>query len=145
MVEKTHTAGPGMAAWYPSILGPLRGLQQHIAEFYAPQSDAAASEAGYEINMELPGVAPDDVKVELHDNSLMIHGEKRTQRKEEGKTYFFSERTFGSFQRSFRLPPDADTDGITAAFKDGVLNIRVPKAGATPEESRRINITQDSA
>ena len=142
MVEKSHTAGPGMAAWYPSILGPLRGMQQHIAEFYSPQSDAAASDAGYEINMELPGVSPDDVKIELHDDNLMIQGEKRTQRKEEGRTYFFSERTFGSFQRSYRLPSDADADGITATFKDGVLTIRVPKAGATAEKSRRINITQ---
>lgn len=142
MVENAHTAGTGMAGWYPSILGPLHGIGQHIAEFFSPDSDAAALEAHYEINMELPGVAQADVKIDLHDNSLMIHGEKRSERKEEGKTYFFSERSFGAFQRTFRLPSDADTDGITASFKDGILTIRVPKAGATREASRRITISQ---
>lgn len=141
MVEKAHTAGTGMAGWYPSILGPLQGIGQHIAEIFSPNSDAAALEAHYEINLELPGVALEDVKIDLHDNSLMVHGEKRSERKEEGRTYFFSERTYGAFQRTFRLPPDADSDGITASFKDGILNIRVPKQGATREAARRISIS----
>ena len=142
MVEKSHTAGSNLAGWYPSILGPLQGIGQHIAEFFSPQSDAAATEAQYEINLELPGVSENDIKIEVNENNLTVQGEKRTQREEEGKTYFFSERTFGSFQRSFRLPPTVDADEITAQFKDGVLNIRVPKLGSPPEKSRRINITQ---
>ena len=142
MVEKAHTAGTNMAGWYPSILGPLHGIRQHIAEFFSPQSDAAATKGHYEINLELPGVLRDDIKIEIHDNNLTVQGEKRTERKEEGRTYFFSERTFGAFQRSFRLPPDADADGVTAAIKDGILSILVPKAGATADTARRINITQ---
>lgn len=141
MVEKAHTAGTNMAGWYPSILGPLQGIGQHIAEFISPQSDATASETHYEINMELPGVLLDDIKIDIHDNNITVQGEKRTEREEEGKTYFFTERTFGAFQRSFRLPQNVAADRITAAFKDGVLTIRVPKAGATPETSRTIKIT----
>ncbi len=141
MVEKTHTAGPNLAGWYPSILGPLQGIKQHIAEFFSPQSDAAATEAHYEINLELPGVTLDDIKIDVEDNHLTVHGEKRTEREEKGKTYFFSERTFGAFQRSFRLPPNVEAGKITAGFKDGVLSIRVPKASAAPETSRRIKIT----
>lgn len=142
MVEKSHTAGTNMAGWYPTILGPLKDMGQHIAEFFSPQSDATASEAQYEISLELPGVSLDDIKIEFHDNNLTVQGEKHTEREEERKTYFFSERTFGAFQRSFRLPPNVQADKITAGFKDGVLTIRVPKAGAAPETSRRINITQ---
>ncbi len=142
MVEKSHTAGANVAGWYPSILGPLHGMGKHIAEFFSPQSDAAATEEKYEINLELPGVSLDDIKIDVHDNNLTVHGEKRTEHEEKGKTYFFSERTFGAFQRSFRLPPNVDTSDITAGFKDGVLTIRVPKAGAAPEKSRRIEVTQ---
>jgi len=142
MVEKSHTAGTNMAGWYPSILGPLQGIGKHIAEFFSPQSDAAATEGQYEINLELPGVSLDDITIDIHDNNLTVQGEKRTEREEKGKTYFFSERTFGAFQRSFRLPPNAQADKITASFKDGILAIKVPKSGAERETSRRINITQ---
>lgn len=142
MVEKTHTAGPNLAGWYPSILGPLHGIQQHIAEFYTPQADAASTEAHYEINLELPGVALDDIRIDIHGHELIVHGEKKIEREETGKTYFFSERAYGAFQRSFRLPPKVDPDGITARFRDGVLRIRVPRPGTTPEGARRVTIAR---
>ena len=142
MVEKTHTAGSNIAGWYPSILGPLHGIQQHIAEFYSPQSDAASTEEHYEINLELPGVALNDINIDVHDNNLTVHGEKKIEREETGKTYFFSERVFGAFQRTFRLPPNVENDRISAEFKDGVLRIRLPKRGATADTARRVQITQ---
>jgi HSP20 family protein len=142
MVEQSHNSGANLAGWYPTILGPLHGMGQRIAEFFSPQSDAAATEACYEINLELPGVALDDITIDVHDNNLTVHGEKRTEKEEKGKTYFFSERTYGAFQRSFRLPPNVQADKITAGFKDGILSIQVPKAGANNDASRRIKITQ---
>ena len=145
MVEKSQDAGSNLAGWYPSILGPLRGIGEHIAQFFSPQSDAAATEEHYEINLELPGVALEDIRIDTHDNNLTVHGEKRTEREEKGKTYFFSERSFGAFQRSFRLPPDVEADRITAEFKDGVLTIRAPKASAKPDALRRIEITRHGA
>ena len=144
MVEKTHTAGSNLAGWYPTIMGPLQGIGQHIAEFFSPQSDATATEAQYEINMELPGVLEDDIRIVADGAHLTVRGEKRIERKEEGKAYFFSERSFGTFQRSFRLPPDVEADRITAAFKDGILTIRAPKIAAVPETSRQIEITRQS-
>ena len=71
---------------------------------------------------------------------MTVHGEKKTEREEKDKTYFFSERTFGSFERSFRLPANADADNIAANFKDGVLAIRIPKSGPPPEKTRKIEI-----
>ena len=52
------------------------------------------------------------------DNSLVVRGEKRYEHEETGRTYFFSEREYGTFQRTFRLPPDADSDKIDAEFND---------------------------
>ncbi len=140
MVEKSHTAGEAESAWYPSFLGPLRGIRQQIADFFAPQADAAATEEKYEINIELPGVSSDDIDIDAHDGLLSIKGEKHFERQEEGKTFFFSERSFGSFQRSFKLPADADPDNIKAEFKNGVLTITVPKSGPPPDKTRRIEI-----
>ena len=142
MVEKTHTAGPNLAGWYPTILGPLQGIGQHIAEFFSPQSDAASTDEHFEINLELPGVSIDDITIELHDDNLTVQGEKRSEHETKGKSYFFSERSYGAFQRSFRLPANARADDITAGFKDGILSIKVPKKGVDAETSRRIRITQ---
>ena len=105
MVEKSHTAG-----WWPDLYQPLRNIGQRVADWFAPRSDASALEDYYEINVELPGVKTEDVDVSVDDNSLTVRGEKRYEREEAGRTYFFSEREYGSFQRTFRLPPDADSE-----------------------------------
>jgi len=135
MVEKSHTAG-----WWPNVYEPLRTLGQKVADWFAPRSDAAALDGYYEINMELPGIRTEDVRVAFEDNHLTISGEKRTERTESNKSYFFSEREYGSFQRSFRLPPDADGGKIDAEFKDGVLTVRIAKRSAAKPEGRTIDI-----
>ena len=139
MVETSHTAG----GWYPSILRPFHDIGHRIADFFAPDADASATGENYEINMELPGVSLEDINIEVHDNNMTVRGEKKTEREEKGKTYFFSERTFGSFERSFRLPPNVEADKVSANFKDGVLAIRIPKSGPPPEKARRIKISSD--
>ncbi|MGB0631108.1 MAG: Hsp20/alpha crystallin family protein [Alphaproteobacteria bacterium] len=136
MVEASHTAGDN----YPSILGPLRGIQQHIAEFFTPQADASASDEKYRIDIECPGVKLDDIDIEVHDKTLTVRGEKKSASEEKGEKFFFSERTYGSFQRSFRLAEDADTSGIEADFKDGLLSISIPKSGPAPEKTRKVEI-----
>lgn len=136
MVEKTHTAG----GWYPSLLRPFSDIGHRIADFFAPDADAAATDDRYEIEIELPGVALNDIHIEVHEGTMTVRGEKKTEKEEKGKTYFFSERTFGSFERSFRLPANADADKVSANFKDGVLSIRIPKAGPPPEKTRRIEV-----
>lgn len=135
MVEKFHTAG-----WWPSLYEPLRGIGEKIADWFAPRSEASAGEGSYDITLELPGVKSDDIDVSVQDGSLTIRGEKRSEREETGRTYFFSEREYGAFERSFRLPADAQTDAISADFKDGVLTVKVPKAGPPPDRSRRIEV-----
>ncbi len=135
MVEKSHTAG-----WWPDLCQPLRNIGQRVADWFAPRSDASALEDYYEINVELPGVKTEDVDVSVEDNSLTVRGEKRYEREETGRTYFFSEREYGAFQRTFRLPPDADGEKIDAEFSDGILRLRVAKRTPLKTEGRRIEV-----
>ncbi len=135
MVEKSHTAG-----MWPNLYESLRGVGSAVADWFAPKSDASALESHYEINVELPGVKPEDVDVSLHENTVMVRGEKSFQHEEKGRTYFFSEREYGSFHRSFRVPTDADGDTIDAEFKDGVLTIKIAKRAASQPVGKKINI-----
>ena len=137
MVEKSHTAG----SW-PHLYEPLRGLGQKVADWFAPRSEASAVADTYEIKVELPGVKAENIDVSVHDNSLTVRGEKQFEREETGRDFFFSEREYGAFQRTFRLPPDAAPDKIDAEYKDGVLILKVAKQIPTEPSARKIDIRQ---
>ncbi len=136
MVESSHAAG-----FWPHLTEPFRTLGARVADWFAPASEASRKDDAYEIDMELPGVKAEDIDVSVHDGALVVKGEKRSERTEEGRTYFFSERQFGSFQRSFRLPPDADPEAVSADHKDGVLSIRVPRR-SRESAGRRVEINR---
>ncbi len=138
MVEKSHTAG--LNTWWPSLVDPLRQVGERIADFFAPTADASATDQSYEIDIELPGVPSENIDVSVHDRTLTVRGEKHSERTEEGRTFFFAERSYGAFQRSFRLPEDADTEKIVAENKDGVLKLRIAKIAAAEEKARRIDV-----
>jgi HSP20 family protein len=140
MVEKSHTAASHEASWWPNLYEPLRAAGRRIADFFAPDADAAATKNAYEIAVELPGVPHENVDVSLHDGLLTVSGEKTEERSEEGKTYFFSERRYGKFQRSFRLPEDVEAGDITADFKDGVLVVRIPKRSPAAKKATKIEV-----
>lgn len=92
------------------------------------------------LTAELPGLRREDVELEVENNILTIRGEKTAEREEgdENRRYHVWERRYGSFQRSFTLPRTVRADEISAEFKDGILQVSMPKA---PEaKSRRIEI-----
>lgn len=128
------------SGFWPGIYAPLKAAGQKIADFFSPSTDAAATEAAYEISVELPGVGAEDIDVSVHDGTLVVRGEKRSSREEAGRSYFFTERVYGTFLRSFRLPGDSDGERIVADHRDGVLTIVVPKRAATPAGGRRIEV-----
>jgi HSP20 family protein len=142
MVERSHTAG-WLPQGYAQAYAPLNRPSEKVADWFAPKADAGVGEDAYEITLELPGVAADDLQVLVQDGTLTVQGEKRFDRAETGLAYFFSEREFGAFQRSFRLPPDAVGDRIDAVFKNGVLSVRVPKLQAGPNDGRRVAVRTD--
>jgi HSP20 family protein len=136
MVESSHKSG-----LFPSLMDPLRSMGARVADWFAPASEAAVNGSVYRIALELPGVAESDIDVTVHEGVVTVSGEKTSEREEEGETYFFSERTYGSFSRSFRLPPDADAAAVAAELKDGLLTIRVPKkAPKAAEGAKKVQI-----
>jgi HSP20 family protein len=134
MVEKSPATNLVSGFW-PSFYEPFRSFSTKLAEWVAPASEASSDDKLYRIAIELPGVAEADIDVTVDDGVVTVKGEKKTSREEKGETWYFSERQFGSFSRSFRLPTDADEAKVGAVLKDGVLTLTVPKAG--PEAAAR--------
>jgi HSP20 family protein len=96
--------------------------------YWTPAVDIAEKENEYEVNVELPGVSKDDVKITVESNVLTIRGEKKQEEKTTKNGYRRIERSYGSFQRSFRLPDTINAGKIDAVYKDGVLTVTLPKA-----------------
>ncbi len=135
MVEKSHVAG-----FWPQLYEPLRNFGARVTDWLAPASDASGDETAYRITMELPGVEEKDIDISVHDGVVTIKGEKSAAREEEGETWFFSERQYGSFSRSFRLPADADGDKVEAHLKDGILRMTIPKRSGESAAGRKVEI-----
>ena len=104
---------------------------------WQPAVDISESKERYEIRLDLPGVKPEQVQVELEEGKLKISGEK-TRVEAEGMAYRYKERTTGAFSRLFKLPDDADLNGIRAQFDNGVLVLTIQKQEAA--KPRRIEI-----
>ena len=134
MVEKSHSG------LWPSLYDPFRTFGQKLAEFLTPASDAKLAEDTYTITLELPGVAESDIELTVQDGVVTVQGEKKSEREEAGETWYFSERQYGAFSRSFRLPPDADEKKVDAGLKDGVLTITVPKSEPKSKAAQTVKI-----
>jgi HSP20 family protein len=93
----------------------------------------------YLIHAELPGMKKEDIKVELNDGTLILSGERKAEKPAEGVEYRHTERVHAKFWRSFSLPETVKQDGIEASYRDGVLEIRVPKAEQA--KPRQIEVT----
>jgi HSP20 family protein len=89
--------------------------------------DFTESETQYEVKVDLPGLKPEEVKVELRNGDLWISGERQEEKEEEGKTYHRIERRYGEFRRVLPLPVEVSEEKIEARVENGVLTVRVPK------------------
>lgn len=105
-----------------------------------PSIDVVEAEKEYRVVAELPGMGPGDVDLSVSGDVLTIKGEKREEKEEKTESYRLSERRFGSFQRSFQIPPGVDHDAIGAAFEKGVLTITLPKTAEAARQRRRIEV-----
>lgn len=124
-MRERHIPMRGERGSLNSLLKPIREAGGRIAEIIRPASQANSSKDAYTIDVELPGVTADDVDVELvGPDTLVVRGTKRDAREERGDGFIFSERSYCSFQRSFQIPGDVDTDQIDA---DGVLTVKLPR------------------
>jgi len=92
--------------------------------------DIREDEDAFLVEAEVPGLAAEDVKVDVEKNVLTIRGERKVEKEEDEGKYNRIERRFGSFSRSFTLPETVDADSISADLRDGVLALRLPKKEA---------------
>jgi HSP20 family protein len=105
-----------------------------------PAVDLVEREKEYVVTAELPGLDEKALEVKLSGDTLTIHGRKEEERKEERENYRMSERRFGSFQRSLRLPQDIDSEKIDAQFAKGVLTVTLPKSEDTLKKQKKIEV-----
>jgi HSP20 family protein len=110
------------------------------ATLWTPRVEASQQGDRFIVRAELPGVKKDDVQVEVTDQAITIHGERREQRKEEQEGFYHTELDYGQFYRTIPLPEGAITESAQASFKDGVLEISMQAAPAEANRGRRLEI-----
>jgi len=100
---------------------------ESVEEFWAPAVDIAESDGHIEVKAELPGMKKDEIKVTVQDNTLYITGERKQEKETKDKTFHRIERSYGKFCRTVALPSEVEVDKVKASYKDGILNIILPK------------------
>ncbi len=105
-------------------------------------TDVAESDANYRIAIELPGCKDEDLNVSVAGETISVSGKKTKEEREEQERVHSSGRYYGSFQQSFQIPAGVDPEGLTASFKNGVLEIVLPKTEVAKARSRTIPIAR---
>jgi HSP20 family protein len=105
-----------------------------------PAVDVTEDEKAYRIAAELPGMTEKDIEVSVSGNMLVLRGEKKQEREEKEKNRYLSERSYGMFQRAFRLPDGVDRDKISAEFSKGVLTLTLPKNADAQKQQKKIAV-----
>ena len=113
---------------FDDAFGRARNSSAQAAGVWFPAVDILESRDSYLIRAELPGMKREDFNLEVHDGSLTLSGERKFEEAADGVEYHRVERTSGKFSRSFYLPQTVQTDAIKATYRDGILEIHVPKA-----------------
>jgi HSP20 family protein len=107
---------------------------------WAPAVDVQETDAGFVVKADLPDMKKEDINVKLADGVLTIEGERKQEEEEKGKKFHRIERQYGQFIRRFALPADVDAANVKAEFKDGVLNVHLPKAPNAKPKSVEIKV-----
>jgi HSP20 family protein len=126
-------------AWrgFGDLGAPAGGVGGHRLQ---PRIDVAETDKDVEVTAELPGLDEKDVEVTFADGVLTIRGEKKSERKEEGKGFYLAERSFGSIHRSIQLPQGIDAEKVSAEFSKGVLTVKAPKLPEVQSNVKKIAI-----
>ncbi len=123
--------------WFEGVDKALRRREKRTA-VWAPSVDIKETEKEIIVKADLPGMKKEDIEVSLDNNMLTIKGERKFEKEEKEKDYVRVERSYGSFYRSFNLGVPVKEDEIKASYKDGVLEIIVPKAEV--KEAKKVEI-----
>jgi HSP20 family protein len=119
--------------WWPSLRAPE-------FEEVAPSVDIFEEGDNVIVKAELPGMCKEDIHVTLTEDTLTVSGEKKKEERVEKKDYHRLERSYGSFRRSFTLPGEVQSEKAAAKFKDGVLEIKIPKTEEAKKKEKKVII-----
>ncbi len=117
-----------------------RGQETMTKGDWLPRVDISETEEEFVIKAEIPEVRKEDVKVGVDNGMLTIQGERRQETDEKKEKYHRIERSYGGFVRSFTLPDNVDETAIKAVFKDGMLNLTIPKSEAAKPKSIEVTV-----
>jgi len=120
--------------------GGQRALQPLSRGLWAPQVELFERGSNLVVRAELPGLSREDVDVEVDDDALVIRGERHNDVEDEHDGYYRSERSYGSFFRAIPLPEGVDASSCNASFKDGVLEVTLPKPTPQVSKAKKINV-----
>ena len=124
-----------------SLLSIARSRRAKVALGAIPVVDVTETDKAYQITSELPvGMGEKNVEVKFAEGVLTIKGEKQEEREEKKKGYSMRESSFGSFERTFQVPGDVDTDKIKASFKKSMLAVTLPKSAEARRAEKRITV-----
>ncbi len=119
---------------------PARTGDESFFANWEPAVDIEETDAEFLVKADLPDVKKEDVKVELEDGVLSVEGERKHEKEEKGKRFHKVERAYGKFVRRFVLPTDVDAPNVKAEFKDGVLNVHLPKAASAKPKAIEVKV-----
>jgi HSP20 family protein len=127
---------------FPSFSGKIReGNGKSLTlPHWSPLVDITEDDHEYLFKADLPEVKKEDLKVTVENGILSVSGERKTEKEEKKKTYHRLERFFGTFERTFMVPEDADATKIMAEFKDGVLKVHLPKSPTAKPKSIEVKV-----
>jgi HSP20 family protein len=119
----------------------LRASSDNLATpEWAPLVDVSEDDKEFLITAELPDIKREDVKVTAEEGILRISGERKFEKEEKGKKFHCVERSYGSFERCFSLPPGTKPQSLTAEYKDGVLKVHLPKAEVAKPKAVEVKV-----
>jgi len=120
---------------------PSFDLEESSIAGFKPSANTIEGEFSYHIEVDLPGVNKEDIKVDIEDNTLKISGERSFKKEVKKDDYYKMETSFGKFQRNFLLPDNVDKENINANSKDGVLEVVLPKLKDKNHEKKKIKVS----
>jgi HSP20 family protein len=109
---------------------------------WSPNVDIFENKDQIVLEVELPGMKPEDVDISIENNVLTIHGERKFEKKDEGDNYHRIERSYGAFTRSFTLPPTVSSDNVDATFENGILRLTLAKREEAKPKKIEIKATK---
>ncbi len=118
----------------------LRRGQSGNAGDFLPHLEIREDENSFILHLDAPGLERKDLDISVTGNMITIKGERKAEERKKEKGYFYSERRYGSFQRSLELPTEVDAEKIEANYKDGVLEVVVPKSERSKPKQIKVDV-----